>query len=216
MVIQEFPDPRQSTPEGIVALGGDLDTESLILAYRQGIFPWPIQGMPLTWFCPPERAILDWVDLHVPRSLAKKVRKNPFQFTLNHCFDRVIQECAARPRPLQDGTWITPKMIRAYCRLHQLGYAHSIEAWSEGQLVGGLYGVDSGGVFAGESMFFLKPDASKLCILFLMKYLSDRGSTWIDIQVMTPHMKVLGARLISRDDFLNRLGKEQSRRLSIF
>jgi leucyl/phenylalanyl-tRNA--protein transferase len=213
MAILKFPDPRLASPEGIVALGGDLEPESLILAYEQGIFPWPIQGLPLAWFCPPERAILEWDQLHIPRSLARFERKKPFQFSLDQNFDQVISECSKIPRPEQEGTWITKKMLAAYKRFHKLGHAHSVEVWNKNKLVGGLYGVNAGGVFAGESMFHLEPNASKLAILFLMKHLHSQGSDWMDIQVMTPHMEALGARTLSRDEYLKKLSQEQAKKL---
>ena len=212
MTIVKFPDPRLASPKGIVALGGDLEPESLILAYHQGIFPWPIQGLPLAWFCPPERAILEWEHLHKPRSLARFERKKPFQFSLDRSFDQVIAECSKVPRPGQEGTWITKKMLVAYKRFHKLGHAHSIEVWRDGVLVGGLYGVDAKGVFVGESMFHVEANASKLAILFLMDYLHSRGSNWLDIQVMTPHMESLGARMVSRDEYLEKLAQEQAAR----
>lgn len=216
MVIKRFPNPRNSTPEGIVAIGGDLEPESLILAYRQGIFPWPIEGLPLTWFCPPTRAILEWDRLHIPRSLAKVKRKNRFHFTWDQAFPQVIEACSQIPRPHQSGTWITDEIKEAYCTFHQLGYAHSLEVWKDQELVGGLYGVDAGGVFAGESMFYLEPNASKLAILFLMEYLYSRGSTWLDIQTLTPHMEGLGAREIDRDEFLIRLQESLDQGFELF
>jgi leucyl/phenylalanyl-tRNA--protein transferase len=216
MAIQKFPDPRLASPEGILALGGDLEPESLLLAYRQGIFPWPVQGLPLAWFCPPERAILEWDRLHIPRSLARFERKKTFQFSLDQNFDQVITECSKVPRPHQEGTWITKKMLAAYKRFHKLGHAHSVEVWRDRALVGGLYGVDAGGVFAGESMFHLEPNASKLAILFLMNHLHARGCDWMDIQVMTPHMEALGARIITRDEYLERLAQDQAKNFLLF
>jgi len=216
MAILKFPNPRLASPDGILALGGDLQPESLLLAYRQGIFPWPIQGMPLAWFCPPERAILEWEHLHIPRSLARFERKKLFQFSVDKCFIQVITECSKVPRPQQEGTWINRKILTAYKRFHKLGHAHSIEVWRGDALVGGLYGVDAGGVFGGESMFHTEPNASKLAILFVMEYLHARGSDWMDIQVMTPHMKALGARMVSRDEYLERLARDQDRGLRLF
>jgi len=216
MAILEFPNPRHSTPEGIVALGGDLEPESLMLAYSQGIFPWPIEGIPMAWFCPPERGILEWDRLHVPRSLARAQRRRGFRFTIDQAFESVIQECATQPRPDQPGTWITSEMKKAYCKLHRLGHAHSIEVWKEDRLVGGVYGVDGGGTFGGESMFHKEPDASKLAILFLMEHLNSRGLNWLDIQVLTPHMEALGARVVSRSKFLGMLTQTRSLDLKLF
>jgi leucyl/phenylalanyl-tRNA--protein transferase len=212
----QFPDPRQSTEDGIIAFGGNLLPETLLTAYRQGIFPWPISDLPLPWFCPPERAVLEWHHLHIPRSLLRAQKKTQFRFTHDQAFDEVINECAQIPRPGQDGTWITDEIKSAYCRLHRLGHAHSIEVWSEDHLVGGIYGVDAGGSFAAESMFHKKTDASKLALLHLMKHLHDRGSHWIDIQVLTPHLEALGARVIPRDEFLDKLRDALSLKLELF
>lgn len=210
MTIIQFPDPRDSsTEDGMIALGGDLDPESLILAYSQGIFPWPIAGLPLAWFCPPERAILEWNRLHTPRSLTRFKNRKIFHFTINQAFKEVIRNSASAPRPGQEGTWINPEMIQAYLRLHEMGHAHSIEVWREARLVGGVYGVFIQGIFSGESMFHIEPNASRLAILFLMEHLRSRGLQWMDIQVMTPHMGALGARLIPRDEFLNLLRDTQ-------
>jgi leucyl/phenylalanyl-tRNA--protein transferase len=209
MAILEFPNPRQSTPDGIVAIGGDLEPDSLKLAYRMGIFPWPLSGprddFTLAWFCPPERAILEFSQLHISRSLKKFIQKNIFQITLNQAFRAVIESCAESPRPGQDGTWITPEMIDAYCSFHNLGFAHSIEVWKDQILVGGLYGVEVDGIFSAESMFHRVPNASKIALIHLVELLRSKGFTWIDIQVMTPHLQKWGAHLISRDEFLNRL-----------
>ncbi|HEY0384832.1 MAG TPA: leucyl/phenylalanyl-tRNA--protein transferase, partial [Pyrinomonadaceae bacterium] len=132
-----FPDPRTATEEGIVALGGQLSTENLLRAYRMGIFPWPIEGLPLPWFCPPERAILEFKDLHIPRSLRHARNRTTFSFTINRDFPSVIRACASTPRPEQDGTWITPQLVRAYCELNRLGHAHSVEVWEGERLAGG-------------------------------------------------------------------------------
>jgi leucyl/phenylalanyl-tRNA--protein transferase len=206
--------------DGIVALGGDLEPETLLMAYRQGIFPWPISGLPLAWFCPPERAILEWKDLHLSRSLRKWIdrsrQEGTYRFTIDQAFPEVIRQCASVPRPDQDGTWITSKMTRAYIRLHQLGHAHSMEIWRNQTLVGGLYGVDGGGFFAGESMFHKEPNVSKWIVLSLMEHLHSQGLEWMDIQVMTPHMKALGAQVISRDAFLSKLEQAKSQGISLF
>ena len=216
MPVTRFPHPSTSTPEGIIALGGDLEPESLILAYQLGIFPWPIQGLPLTWFCPPERAILEFDRIHIPRSLLKVRKKSNYRYTQDQAFEQVIQACARVPRPGQDGTWITRQMSKAYLALHQLGHAHSVEVWNGETLVGGIYGVDAGGAFAGESMFHHESYASKLALLHLCDYLRNQGLDWIDIQVMTPHMEAMGAREISRDEFLKKLALTQARKLRLF
>jgi leucyl/phenylalanyl-tRNA---protein transferase len=212
----QFPNPRWAGEDGIVALGGELHWVNLVEAYRRGIFPWPIDGWPVPWFCPRYRAILDFGDLRVGRSLRRARGRAAFRFTIDQAFAEVIRACAEVPRPDQDGTWITARMIDAYCDLHREGRAHSVEAWDGDELVGGVYGVDAGGVFAGESMFFVRPDASKLALLYLVDHLAARGSDWIDIQTMTPHMRALGAKLVSRGEFLNRLKKTQERGLVLF
>jgi leucyl/phenylalanyl-tRNA--protein transferase len=216
MALVRFPDPRSSTPEGVVAYGGRPDPDLLVEAYSHGIFPWPVEGYPLLWFCPPQRAILFFDELHVPRSLARERRRTRLRFTLDQAFERVIASCASVGRAHEAGTWITPEMIRGYTELHRRGRAHSVEAWEGDELVGGLYGVDAGGAFAGESMFRLRPNASKLALLFLIEHLKARGLDWLDVQVMTPHIGALGARLVSRDSFLERLARTQRRGLKLF
>ena len=210
-----FPDPRDARGD-IVAIGDALTVDILSDAYRHGIFPWPHHGLPTPWFSPKRRAVIFFDELHIGRSLAKQKKRAPYTFTIDEAFDTVIRSCSATPRPGQDGTWITPHIIRAYTALHKAGMAHSIEAWRDGELVGGLYGIDSGGVFTGESMFYNQPDASKLALLFLIDHLQERGATWLDCQVMTPHMAALGAREISRTKFLDLLRDTQEKNLAIF
>lgn len=212
----QFPNPRWAGEDGIVGLGGELHWVNLVEAYRRGIFPWPIDGWPIPWFCPKRRAILDFADLRVGRSLRRARDRAAFRFTIDKAFSRVIRACAEAPRPGQDGTWITPPMIDAYCDLHREGWAHSVETWDGDDLVGGIYGVDAEGVFAGESMFFVRPDASKLALLYLVDHLAARGSDWIDIQTMTPHMRALGAKEVARGTFLNRLKATQEKGLVLF
>ncbi len=230
MPIAEFPDPNtDSSPEGIVGIGGDLHPESLALAYGQGIFPWPVHvednAEPvLAWFCPPQRAVLQFSKLHVSRSLLKAKRRaqdDGMRFSVDTAFSMIIRACASVPRHNTEGgvesTWITPEMIEAYEEFHKLGYAHSFELWDAGgELVGGLYGVAVNGVFAGESMFHRVNNASKLCILYAADYLSARGASFMDIQVMTPHMERLGANDISRSQFLSLLRAEQNLKLELF
>lgn len=204
------PDPADEI--GLVALDYNLSPERLISAYRHGVFPWPDSSpfSPIPWVCPPRRAILEFDALHIPRNLRKAQRALArLRFTTDIAFPAVIAGCAAAPRAGQRGTWITPAMINAYTELHRRGHAHSVEAWDGDNLVGGLYGVTAGGVFTGESMFHLISEASKLCVLFLVEYLRARGATWIDIQQLTPHFAMLGAREISREDFLRRLVTER-------
>lgn len=225
-----FPDPTtydfpQWIPHGeyayyareVVSFGDPLTIENVREAYRKGIFPWHMDGIPLPWYCPERRAILEFADLHIPKSLEKAQRRNEFTFTIDKTFHRVMEECSRTPRPGQGGTWITAEFIDVYSRLHDEGMAHSIEAWdAKGELAGGLYGVDAGGVFCGESMFFKKPNASKLSLLYLIDHLRSRESTWLDAQVMTPHMKAFGAKEISRRDFVNRLHAEQKGNKKLF
>jgi leucyl/phenylalanyl-tRNA--protein transferase len=225
-----FPDPQSHDfPEwilfgeyyydarDIIGFGGELSIGNLRNAYRKGIFPWHIDNMPLPWFCPEKRAVLEFSELHIPASLAKAGRRALFSFTIDKAFDRVVKNCSKMRRPGQRGTWITPDFIRAYNELHNAGMAHSIEAWDQtGKLAGGLYGVDAGGVFCGESMFYTQPNASKLSLLFLIDHLKTRGSTWLDVQVMTPHMRALGAKEISRKSFLEKLKKTQDMKQELF
>jgi len=210
--------PHQATADGVVAIGGgELSISNLQIAYRNGIFPWPHEDYPLLWFSPDPRAILDLSHLHIPKSLAKERRKEPFTFTIDRAFDQVMLACGLTARPNQQGTWITQMMCRGYQDLHHAGIAHSVEAWdAEGNLAGGLYGVDSDGVFTGESMFYRIPYASKLSLLFLIDHLQARGSTWLDIQTMTPHFEALGATEIPRDEFLIKLAETQALKLKLF
>jgi leucyl/phenylalanyl-tRNA--protein transferase len=216
MPILEFPDPQQAGPEGIIAVGGDLHPESLLLAYQQGIFPWPIEGVGLAWFCPDPRAIIEFADLHIPRSLKKFLKKTQYEWTIDHCFPKVIDICGQQLRKGQQGTWITPGLNRAYKEFYRLGYAHSVEVWEKENLIGGVYGVSVHGVFSAESMFYKKPNASKLALLYLIDHLQSRNSTWMDIQMATPHMRRLGAKEIPRKEFLKKLKKTQSLNLKLF
>lgn len=211
-----FPDPREATEDGIVAVGGRPEPALLEEAYGRGIFPWPVEGYPLLWFSPPERALLFFDELHVPRSLARERRRTSLTFTLDRAFERVIRACAEVPRAHEQGTWITPWMIRGYCEFHRRGRAHSAEAWEGDELVGGVYGVDAGGAFAGESMFRVRPNASKLALLFLIDHLRARGLDWLDVQVMTPHVQALGARPVPREEFLQLLADTRRRGLKLF
>lgn len=210
-----FPDPRYA-PSDIVAMGEDLRVETLREAYRKGIFPWPHDGLPLPWFSPRRRAVLIFDELHVGRSLRKVQARSPLTFTFDRAFPAVIAACSTADRPEQDGTWIEPAIVKAYTRLHEHGDAHSVEVWEGETLVGGLYGVDSGGVFTGESMFHLQPHASKLALLFLIEHLRERGATLLDCQVMSPHMESLGAREIPRARFLDHLAEMQARAIRLF
>jgi leucyl/phenylalanyl-tRNA---protein transferase len=200
----------------ILGFGGDLSLENLVNAYQHGIFPWTIEGLPLPWFCPENRAILEFDDLHIPKSLRKEFAKTTFTFTIDKCFREVITRCSQTPRTHESGTWITQDFIDAYCDLHKFGMAHSVEVWDESELVGGLYGVDSCGVFCGESMFHERSNASKFAFLHLIEHLENRGATWLDIQVMTPHFEILGAIEIPRNDFLNKLEATLAKGIKLF
>jgi leucyl/phenylalanyl-tRNA--protein transferase len=201
----------------ILAFGGNLTVENLRNSYRQGIFPWHIDGLPLPWFCPEERAILEFSELHVPKSLQRDWKKANYTFTIDKDFRAVIENCARARRKYESGTWITRDFIRVYTEFHEAGDAHSVEVWDKSEnLVGGLYGIDASGVFCGESMFHLVPNASKLALLFLVDHLKTRGATWLDIQVMTPHFEVLGAKEIPREEFLDKLEETQKLGLNLF
>lgn len=210
-----FPDPRFSRGD-IVAMGEDLRVDTLLEAYGKGIFPWPHDGLPLPWFSPRRRALLFFDEVHVGRSLRKAAERNDLTFTIDRDFRSVIHGCAAAVRPEQDGTWIAPRIIASYSKLHAAGRAHSVEVWKDGTIAGGLYGVDSGGVFTGESMFHRVPNASKLALLFLIDHLRARGATFLDCQVMTPHMEALGAREVPRAQFLDLLADAQRRGVDLF
>lgn len=212
----QFPDPRDTPEDGLVGVGGNLQWHNLVESYRLGIFPWPMDGYPLPWFCPRERAVLQFADLRLPRSLSKAARKSLFEFTIDRDFDAVIRACASADRPEQPGTWITPAMRKAYSDLHQRGLAHSVETWLDGKLVGGLYGVAIEGVFSGESMFHQVSNASKLALLHLIGHLRSRGAEWIDVQMMTPHIEALGGSLMDRDAYLDLLAATQKKKLKIF
>lgn len=216
MPIVAFPDPCSASADGIVAVGGDLHPDTLLLAYRQGIFPWPVDGLPLLWFCPAERAILEFDNLHIPRSLARARKQTSLRFTIDAAFPAVIRACAQAPRPGQEGTWITLQIVAAYSLLHRLGIAHSVEAWNGQQLVGGIYGVAIDGAFAAESMFYREPNASKLALLHLIEHLRSRGLDWLDTQMLTPHIERLGARTIPRAAFLKKLERTRARGIELF
>ena len=190
-------------------MGGDLSSNILELAYSQGIFPWPHEGLPLLWFCPPMRGVLFFKEFKIPKSTKKVLRKKTFELTLNREFGQVIENCAKVSRGDGKGTWILPEMIDAYKELHQKGKAISVEAWSEGKLTGGLYGVLVKGVFSGESLFFKKSEASKACLVYLVEFLKSRGHQWIDIQMVTSVTEQFGGRLIPRKTFLNLLRERQ-------
>ncbi len=204
----EFPPVQSATDEGIVAVGGDLSVERLLLAYRHGIFPWFEKDELIIWWSPPERMVLYPENLRISKSLRQVLRSGKFKVTFNTAFDQVIQHCAEIPRRRQDGTWITEEMLEAYKNLHREGYAQSVEVWEADQLVGGLYGVDLGHVFCGESMFSKVSNASKVAFVHMVQRLQQRNYQLIDCQVYTDHLASLGAEEISREDFVKQLQRK--------
>ncbi len=198
----EIPDPRLADLDGVVGVGADLQPTTLVAAYRNGVFPWPHEGMPLPWFSPDPRAVF-WVDaIHVSRSLRRRLRRSGWQTTMDAAFDDVVTACGEER---DDGTWITPEMAAAYRRLHDIGWAHSLEVWDGEQLVGGVYGVLVGGMFTGESMFHRASDASKVALVDLCHRLEEAGASWLDAQLPTAHLTSMGAETWSRHVFLRRL-----------
>jgi leucyl/phenylalanyl-tRNA---protein transferase len=200
-----FPPPESASPEGIVAVGGSPSPERLIAAYSRGIFPWPHEGMPLLWFSPDPRFVIDLATVKVERSLRKSIRRSPFEIRADTAFVRVMESCAAIPRAGQQGTWITRDMINGYTELHKRGIAHSIEAWLGTELVGGLYGISLGSMFCGESMFATASDASKIAAVTLFGNLKKWAFSFVDCQVYTGHLARFGAEEWDRSLFLYEL-----------
>ncbi len=195
-------DPENADEIGLVAVGGDLRPERLLEAYRSGVFPWFGPEDPILWWSPDPRGVLELTALHVPRRLQRTLRSDRFRHTLNRAFAEVVRGCADRPG---DGCWITPSMIGAYEELHARGHAHSLEVWAGDELAGGIYGVAVGALFAGESMFTRRRDASKVALVRLVEHLRQRGFQLFDIQLVTDHTARFGARAIPRDEYLARL-----------
>lgn len=204
-----FPPVDRASEDGIVAAGGDLSPERLVLAYRSGIFPWYDEDSPILWWSPDPRCVLFPDEAHIPRRLGCDMRRGKFRFTVDADFERVIRACAAAPRPGQKGTWLIPEMVKAYIRLHHLGLARSVEAWErvagEEILAGGLYGVLMGRVFFGESMFHARSDGSKAAVAALVAMCRELDVEMIDCQQTTAHMLRFGAREIPRREFIRRL-----------
>jgi leucyl/phenylalanyl-tRNA--protein transferase len=194
-------DPEMADESGLVAVGGDLDPRRLLQAYRSGVFPWYDDSVPICWWSPDPRAIFELDGFHCSRRLLRTIRSGRFETTVNQAFARVMMGCANR----EEGTWITQDMLGAYCKLHLLGYAHSVEVWEANELVGGLYGVSIGGMFAGESMFSRRPDASKVALAETFERLRERGFLLFDTQVANDHTRGLGAIDIPRSVYLARL-----------
>lgn len=206
-----FPDVESANEDGLVAVGGELDIDTILTAYRKGIFPWPLSSWPLnanlphTWFSPDPRGILDFKDLHVSRSFIKFLKKTPYHVTFNQAFELVIHQCAVTVRRDQPGTWITPDIIEAYTNLFHEGHAYSVEVWDGELLVGGLYGVIMGNFISGESMFTTEDNASKQGLYALMVHLEDKGIHFLDTQMVTNVVKQFGGRYITRREFIKRL-----------
>lgn len=204
--------PELADPDGFVGVGGDLTTRTLLRAYAEGVFPWFNEEDPILWWSPDPRAIIELLTpagslhggLHVPRRLIRTMRTGKFRVTINQCFKSVMAACGDRR---EGGTWVTPDMLAAYCELHRIGHAHSVEAWVGDDLAGGVYGVSLGGLFAAESMFYRVSDGSKVALVALVERLRERGFSLLDVQMTTPHTERLGAANISRPDYLRRLRK---------
>lgn len=200
-----FPSVEMASPEGIVAMEGNLSPGMLISAYKQGIFPWYSKGEPILWWSPDPRMVLFPKKIHISKSMSRCLRKGRFSFSMDNQFSEVISTCGRISRTHEDGTWITLEMEDAYNNLHELGWGHSVEVWEDNELVGGLYGLSIGSVFFGESMFSRKPDASKAAFIILAQTLGDLGFSMIDCQLHTPHLESLGAGTIDRKKYLELL-----------
>nr|WP_304608077.1 leucyl/phenylalanyl-tRNA--protein transferase [Lentiprolixibacter aurantiacus] len=201
----EFPPVSRANSEGLLAVGGDLSPERLILAYKNGIFPWFNEDSLILWWCPDPRMVLFPSRVRISKSMRKVIKSNIFEIRINTAFEEVIDFCASIPRAGQEGTWITDQMKNAYLKLYQLGMAKSYEVWQDDKLVGGLYGVDLGHVFCGESMFSLVDNASKFALIKLVEELEQKGYVLIDCQLYTPHLELMGAEEIPREAFLKYL-----------
>ena len=200
----DFPDVETSLnePDGLLAAGGDLSTQRLIRAYGEGIFPWYNEGEPILWWAPDPRFVLAPEQIKISRSLGKNVRNSGYEVRIDSAFEEVISICASQPRKDQPGTWITDEMRRAYINMHYAGHAHSVECWNGDKLVGGLYGVHTGQVFCGESMFSLESNASKIALVNLCQFLEYHGFKLIDSQVYTEHLERLGAKMMPRSEYI--------------
>ncbi|MEK6627845.1 MAG: leucyl/phenylalanyl-tRNA--protein transferase [Bdellovibrionota bacterium] len=203
-----FSDPSRETIEGVIAVGGKLDPELLIYAYDHGVFPWPHEGYPLLWFCPDQRGVIDFNELHLPKSFKKWINKNRSQFTItiNQNFHEVLKNCKTQKRLGQNGTWITNEIEENYTQLYKMGHAFSLEVWRGDVLVGGIYGVQSEKYFSCESMFHKEDNVSKLALYELIVNLKSIGHTWMDIQMVTSVCNSFGGKLINKAEFLKRIG----------
>jgi leucyl/phenylalanyl-tRNA--protein transferase len=205
MAIIKFPPVSKATEDGLLAVGGDLEVPSLLLAYRSGIFPWPIDDRQILWFSPPVRGVLFFNKLHIPQSLKRERKQRNVSFFFNRDFDSVIEACSKMPRAGQQLTWITNSMIEAYKDLHKAGYCSSFECYEDDILIGGGYGVKIDNFFAGESLFYKKSNGSKLALWWLCEELEKEGLKWIDCQMVTPLLKSFGAAEIQRADYIKLL-----------
>jgi leucyl/phenylalanyl-tRNA--protein transferase len=201
-----FPDVKRATPEGLVAVGGNLSPKRLLSAYRQGIFPWYSENQPILWWSLDPRGIIPLDDFHVGATLIKVLKRKIFEIKINTAFEDVMRACAVRSDGSESG-WITEEMILAYTELYRLGNAHSIESWRNGKLVGGVYGIAIGGLFAAESMFYLESNASKIALTALVERMKETGFTLFDCQMVTNVTKRMGAIEISREEYLKQLNK---------
>ncbi|MEZ2413445.1 leucyl/phenylalanyl-tRNA--protein transferase [Muriicola sp. E247] len=208
-----FPPVEMANPEGLLAVGGDLMPERLILAYRNGIFPWFNEDSLILWWCPDPRMVLFPSKVRISKSMRNTLNRGHFKITKDKAFEKVIQECSNAPRPGQQGTWITQKMIDAYVQLFKQGIAHSYEVWQGEKLVGGLYGLDLGHVFCGESMFSKENNASKVALIHMCREMEKENYSLIDCQLHTPHLESLGAELMPRADYLSILKRENKGRI---
>lgn len=208
----EFAPPEAADESGLVGVGADLEPATLVDAYRLGIFPWPHEGWPLPWFSPDPRAVLTAATLHVSRRLLRSSGLRSWTTTVDRSFTAVMDRCASSR---EEGTWITPGMKEGYAALHELGWAHSVEVWEDGALVGGIYGVQVGGIFTAESMFHAVTDASKVALADLVLRFAEAGGRVVDVQLLTPHLASMGATTISRPAFLAMLAEERDREVAI-
>lgn len=204
-----FPHPRNASPEGLLAVGGDLSAERILFAYEHGIFPWYNEDEPILWWSPDPRFVMEPSEIKISKSMRRILKKGTFELTFDQAFEAVIKNCAAAPRKGQSGTWLTAEMKNAYMNLYRLGFAHSVEAWQDGRLVGGLYGLSLGKCFFGESMFSKVSNASKAALIYLAQTLDREGFDMIDCQAETKHLASMGAKFISRSTFLEYLNKNK-------
>lgn len=207
----QFPDPNSAAlePDGLLAVGGNLSSSTLLSAYRMGIFPWFSEGDPLLWWSPSIRCVLDPHRIHISKSLNRQLRQQRFDISIDQAFTAVINNCADRKD--NQGTWITNEMIAAYVRLHQQGHAHSIEVWQDSDLIGGIYGLAIGGIFCGESMFSHRANASKIAMVYLCRHLIKQGYSLLDCQIVSDHLLSMGAKSMNRQDFLNLIATQKNR-----